>query len=329
MIPFTMTPKGISILVGNRPRIIAQDHMNFNAVVEAVKANDMSKIKDLVDIPAFVAMITHGKVQIGEDHVVMFDGTPLHNSMTDRLVSSLKLGFDIAGIAHFMEKLYANPEVDVHSDLFTWLEKGEMPITEDGDFIAYKRVKDDYTSVHDGKTPNFVGTVVEMQDRSLADTDRNKDCSRGLHFCSYDYLQQFSGSRTLILKISPTDVVAIPNDYSHLKGRAWKYEVLGEVPNGERIDSYRVKPIVEDSSEDYGHNKENWAEPPKKKKKAPSMSGGVTVSKSLKFTNRDGKTFTPGQLIKAVGKLSQAKAAEKINVGRSTLQDWLKKMKNS
>jgi len=329
MIPFTLTPQGISLLVDNRPRIIAKDHLNYQAVVDAVKANDMSQIKDLVDIPAFVAMITHGKVQIGDNHVVMFDGQEMHNTMTDRLVAALKQGFDITFLASFMEKLYANPTTDVHADLYTWLEKGEMPITEDGDFIAYKKVKDDYTSHYDGKTPNFVGTIVKMDRRDMADTDRNQDCSSGLHFCSYDYLKGFSGARILILKINPADVVAIPNDYSHLKGRAWKYEVLGEVPMGEKIDSYRVKPVVADDDKSFEHNKENWAEPPKRTKKAPSMSGGVTVSKSLRFTNRDGKTYTPGQLIKAVGKLSQAKAAEKINVGRSTLQDWLKKMKNS
>jgi hypothetical protein len=38
-----------------------------------------------------------------------------------------------------------------------------------------------------------------------------------------------SDSRTVIVKIHPRDVVSIPNDYSKSKGRACRYEVIGEL----------------------------------------------------------------------------------------------------
>jgi hypothetical protein len=59
----------------------------------------------------------------------------------------------------------------------------------------------------------------------------NKDitCSSGLHFCGMSYLSHFGGERTVIVKINPADVVSIPSDYNEAKGRACRYEVIGEL----------------------------------------------------------------------------------------------------
>jgi hypothetical protein len=42
-------------------------------------------------------------------------------------------------------------------------------------------------------------------------------------------LSSFGGDRTVIVKINPADVVSIPSDYNDAKGRACRYEVVGEV----------------------------------------------------------------------------------------------------
>jgi hypothetical protein len=75
---------------------------------------------------------------------------------------------------------------------------------------------------------NSVGQVVEME-RNQVDDDQNRTCSTGLHFCSQEYLNHFSGEHTMIVKINPADVVSIPNDYNDSKGRACRYEVIGEL----------------------------------------------------------------------------------------------------
>jgi hypothetical protein len=65
--------------------------------------------------------------------------------------------------------------------------------------------------------------------RNKVDDNQNNTCSQGLHFCSEGYLKHFGGARTVIVKINPRDVVSIPNDYNQTKGRACRYEVIGEV----------------------------------------------------------------------------------------------------
>jgi hypothetical protein len=77
---------------------------------------------------------------------------------------------------------------------------------------------------------NSVGTIVEME-RHEVDDNKDQTCSTGLHFCGMSYLPHFGGgdSRTVIVKINPADVVSIPTDYNNAKGRACRYEVIGEL----------------------------------------------------------------------------------------------------
>ena len=44
-----------------------------------------------------------------------------------------------------------------------------------------------------------------------------------------EYLASFGGERTVIVKINPRDVISIPSDYNNSKGRACRYEVIGEL----------------------------------------------------------------------------------------------------
>jgi hypothetical protein len=108
------------------------------------------------------------------------------------------------------------------------LEKNSLPITPDGHFLAYKKVRYDYKDCHSGTMDNSVGQVVEME-RNSVDDDKDRTCSTGLHFCSRDYLNHFGGERLVIVKVNPRDVVSIPSDYNGAKGRACRYEVVDEI----------------------------------------------------------------------------------------------------
>lgn len=161
---------------------------------------------------------------------------PLNNAIVDRIVELANSGFDVSPMCRFMENLLANPLKSAIDELYLFLDACRLPITDDGHFIAYKLVRSDYKDIYTGTMDNKVGTVVEMM-RSLVDTDRNNTCSVGLHFCSKSYLPKYGSDnrdsdRVLLVKINPADVVAIPSDYNNAKGRAWRYEVVGEVKGG-------------------------------------------------------------------------------------------------
>jgi hypothetical protein len=116
-----------------------------------------------------------------------------------------------------------------------------LPITPDGHFLAYKKVKVDYKDCYSGTMDNSVGQVVEME-RNRVDDDKDRTCSTGLHFCSREYLNHFGGERVVIVKINPRDVVSIPADYNNTKGRACRYEVIDEIDK-EKADEAFAKSV--------------------------------------------------------------------------------------
>jgi hypothetical protein len=131
-----------------------------------------------------------------------------------------------------------NPSKRSVDQLYGFLEKNSLPITEDGHFLAYKRVRKDYKDIHSGTFDNSIGQVVEM-DRNAVDDNPESHCSVGLHFCSESYLGHFGSydDPVMILKINPADVVSIPTDYDGAKGRCMRYKVVGQV-NGNPCDEF-------------------------------------------------------------------------------------------
>ena len=160
--------------------------------------------------------------------VLYYGDEPVHSALGLKVIDMIREGFDIQPWITFAENVYANPFKQSRDELYTFLEKANLPITEDGCFIAYKKVNSNYRDVFTDTFDNNIGQVLEMP-RELVDNDRNRHCSYGFHFCSENYLKNFGGSHVMLVKINPRDVVSIPNDYNFAKGRTCKYEVIGEI----------------------------------------------------------------------------------------------------
>ena len=247
---YIITTDGISGMAGGRPYSASTQHPNYNLIIEAVKAKAFDKIQDLVNRSASVAksiavtMTTRVKVD-SDAGVVLFDGNEIHNVAVDRILQMLSEGFDIRPMVCFLENLLQNPSRRTIDRIMDWLEAGKMPITEDGCFIAFKRVNDEYKSFYDNKTMNAVGSYVTLP-RYLCDDRHEQTCSAGLHFCSQGYLPQYSGGRgrVLVLKVNPMDVVAIPDEYGTFKGRACNYYVISELLEAPRAQVETSNPLT-------------------------------------------------------------------------------------
>jgi hypothetical protein len=162
------------------------------------------------------------------------------------MIQMLQEGFSVEPMVNFMENLYKNPSHRAVTELYGFLEKNNLPITPDGYFLAYKKVRGDYKDCHTGTMDNSVGQVVEMERYEVND-NKDQTCSTGLHFCGQSYLSHFGGERTVIVKINPADVVSIPSDYNEAKGRACRYEVIGEI-GGETADKAFDAPVQSNAS---------------------------------------------------------------------------------
>ena len=227
------TGQNLTVVLEGKPYNIPKETPGFDQLLTMIRDGQTEvAIKDYIerDVRRLqeATKALDGDVAINvKAGVVTYKGAEVRNSLTDKMLEMLEEGFDLAPMSKFLNNLMQNPSMRAVGELYGFLEKGNLPITPDGCFLAYKAVGKNFKDIHSGTMDNSVGQTVQMP-RNAVDDDKDRTCSYGLHFCSVEYLQHFAraDSNVVILKINPKDVVSIPADYNDTKGRACKYEVI-------------------------------------------------------------------------------------------------------
>jgi hypothetical protein len=253
MYPFLIQGKNVVVVIGNKSHTISSTHISYQKVIDAIKANDWDTVKDVIDPKKVVLNYGKGNVAIQGDKLYWM-GEELASTLAVRMIKMYQEGFPIEPMVNFMENLMQNPSKRAVNELYGFLDKNQLPITPDGYILAYKKVRENYMDVHSGTVLNKPASVLTDADRELlnkpvkgvtvtvengvtvvsmernqVDDDKDRTCSTGLHFCGMSYLDSFGGNRTVIVKVNPRDVVSIPSDHNEAKGRACRYEVIGEL----------------------------------------------------------------------------------------------------
>lgn len=234
-----------NIETGNVTQFFSDDP-RYNSALDMVKSGDYAGVETMntkVALQAFVGQADKTDVVVTiTDNVGMVQigsyTTELSEVLAAKIIGMVADGFDAQPMINFIGNLYKNPSLTAVSELFLFLEASQLPLTEDGCFIAYKIVREDYKDIYTGTMDNSIGQSLSMP-RNMVDDNRNNTCSMGLHFCSRGYLSAYGSTdkntdRCVLVKINPADVVSIPSDYNNAKGRTWYYQVVGEVAEGWR-----------------------------------------------------------------------------------------------
>lgn len=161
---------------------------------------------------------------------------PHAHKLSSQMKAASKLK-DFRGFVNFLNRLEPVLKDRGHSaeDLMKFIEHGDLPIADDGCIVIYKRLKKKhrtFVDVHSGNIKQNVGSYVFMKP-GLVDPNRRQDCSNGLHVASLGYLSSFSGNVTVMAKVRPEDVFAVP-EYSHTKMRVCGYHILAVLPESLR-----------------------------------------------------------------------------------------------
>ena len=164
---------------------------------------------------------------------VEINGTPvdLPNEMVTYIAELASSGTGLTPILNFISRIQKNPNPEIYTELFAWVKNGDFVLTDDGCFLAYKKVRNDYKDIYTGTMDNSIGCTPEVPRHKIV-RDRQQTCAYGLHWCSYEYLSCYgstSGYKVVLVKVAPEDVDRIPVDYNRQKGVSWTYEVIGEI----------------------------------------------------------------------------------------------------
>lgn len=227
-VAWAITDQNVTVAYDGQTHIVKRTDKLGEQLIAALKANDTDAIPNLVSAAKRIEAFSKGNFVV-KDGEILVNGVPAPTVLGNKIVRFSEEGLPYQPLVKFAASLQANPSFRAVNELFQFLEKNDHPITENGNFIAYKKVRDDFMDVHSGTFDNSVGNTVEMP-RNKVNEDATQTCSYGLHVANYDYASNFYGGGVMLeVEVNPADVVAVPIDYNQAKMRVCKYKVLGVV----------------------------------------------------------------------------------------------------
>ena len=259
IIPLTDSKNNLVMAFENESKTVSYTHPHFKKIRQLVIKGKIDEALELADITTMIKKHSCGLFNVLDGIVYVEDNgkqEALPESLSKRLLEFAERKLPVKPLLSFWYNVKKNPSVDAVEDLYDFLQHNNIPLTDDGCFLAYKRVSNNFESITSGvweqdengdwnfdRTKHYnhsVGSVVEMP-REKVEHDRNVACASGLHAAAFNYANNFYFNGTLVLvKINPEDVVSVPLDYNQEKMRVCKYTVLEEVdkPREEKLYGY-------------------------------------------------------------------------------------------
>lgn len=269
-IPYITNGVGWTFFIKGKPIYINSNDPRYDEITAAVLDGDNDKLEEMLQLNTeefIVAKIQEEvenfddlkfrKITNADGDVVLsvtYKTLDLPKVLSDKLIGLWKSGCqDFSHFFKFIDKLLANHSTRARNELYTFLESCDLPITQDGNFIAYKGLMPNFYSLHGnnktrvisgevnncGQIKNTVGSVISVVTEDV-DTNCNNYCSCGLHVGSYKYARSF-GNIVVAVEVDPSDVVSVPLDYGCEKCRVSSYKVLNVVTK-----SYTTPDVVVD-----------------------------------------------------------------------------------
>lgn len=199
---------------------------------EELPPETMLKASDLEE-DEVIALVTSSEDELSPEEIPSLINTPEPMIVRDvaplvaQVANANKTG-EYEGLTNLLKRMGEIQRNHTTKDLVTFLEKSELPISKNGDIIAYKRLNrknHHFVDCHTGNVPQVVGSVVAV-DLNQIDMDRSRECSGGLHIARRAYLKGFGGDVTTIVLVRPEDVYVVPHKDAD-KVRVSQYQILG------------------------------------------------------------------------------------------------------
>ena len=206
---------------------LQNNQSNFNVVVEAIKNSEWDNVISSVKPMKAAAVYVKNKIRY-ENGKVYYGDEELNGVIVKRISQAMESQNKNLSdrLCLFLDKLMLNPSYNSRQQLYNFLEHNNIPITEDGDILTYKKVTDKYLDLHTRTIQNNIWGKEIVMDRNKVDDNPNNHCSSGYHVGDLSFVKDFRSGKIIICKVNPKDIVSVPNDYSCKKVRCCAYTPL-------------------------------------------------------------------------------------------------------
>lgn len=236
---YVINANGIVFFHGGKPVKVEKSSALYAKVLKAFDLDEDEQDSALENILAQASGQFEKDGFSIENDEVYYQGERLPTVLANKVRSIAQEGLPIKLFANFWENLQQNPSASSVRELYDFLAYKELPITEDGCFLAYKGIDEKGWSISGntktkvvkgkvdagGRIYNGIGEEIEVR-RMDVDDNRQHHCSFGLHVGSLSYAEDFAQGQVVVVKVNPKDVVSVPSDYNCQKCRVSAYKVI-------------------------------------------------------------------------------------------------------
>lgn len=233
----------------------------FKRVEKLLEKGDIDGLVDaFLDIKKSIEKYTKDKMSV-EDGVLIDKETKeaIPRAISKKLMQFKNKQEDFLPLWRFWQKLKKNPSKNSVKQLYEFILRHNIPITEQGDILLEKGVKmnKDGTlwDAYSGTFDNSIGMVVRMPRDKVTD-DPRQGCASGLHVAAPDYVREHYNQEVVVIcRVNPTDVGSVPEEYNFTKMRVCEYEVMGLAKHSSikelvvKLEDFVMLPKVEDRRE--------------------------------------------------------------------------------
>ena len=164
-VPFMWVDGNLTLILNNKAYQVLPDHLNYRMILDVLPTASEDELLELVDIEKAVSTFSDGRVEV-RNGKVLFEGEEVHGSISKRILEFMSKGLPFEPLVNFLNNLMENPSMQSQKELYDFLQHENLPITEDGHFLAYKAVRSDYMDKYAGKFRNKVGDICEKIGRA-------------------------------------------------------------------------------------------------------------------------------------------------------------------
>ena len=249
-VPYILTEESLTVVIEGKALTMNHAHPSWTEAKQSLANEEWDRLAMLFDVAKAVEDYLDEEVKIEvKDSTVYFEGEALHNVVVDKILKFMGEGAPFKPLVKFLGKLMDNPSRRAVNELYTFLEHKSMPITPEGNFLAYKGVTDDFKDFYTKRFSNKIGDVLKMTRNGVCD-DAAMGCSHGFHAGSYEYAKGYAsgGGNLMVVEIDPANVVSVPTDCDCQKLRTSEYKVVGH------YESIESPPMEDGFNDDYSED---------------------------------------------------------------------------
>lgn len=208
MITHIVSNSGLTVVFDDGPRMIHKSSPGYASALEALASQDTEGLRLIMDPRHALSKFSNGDIAFNVDGSISVDSQPIGEHCSSLLIAFQKNKLPWEGLAAYISNRAKNPSERAKLDLDAFLKAEELPITNDGCFLALKLFTNDWIDSDTGDYIGAPGKSISFP-REKIDRKLKRGAEKGFSAGSkyyVDYNSTFVG-KTVIVKINPADVI--------------------------------------------------------------------------------------------------------------------------